>query len=379
MRKVLFIDRDGTLIKEAPPSFQIDSFAKLVFFPGVFQFLSKIVKEFDFEIVMVSNQDGLGTDSFPHADFEPVHQFILEAFKGEGISFSEIFIDPSLPSENSPNRKPGTGMLTKYLNNSDYDLAGSFVIGDRITDIELARNLGSRCIWLNVTDGVGFVNPNDLELSQKNSIALETNSWEVIYMFLKNELRYVKHSRHTNETKIDIELNLDGKGLAKIHTGLGFFDHMLDQLARHGNMDLTIDVKGDLNIDEHHTIEDTGIALGEAMYKALTDKRGMERYGFALPMDDAEAKVLIDFGGRNWIVWDAEFKREKIGDMPTEMFYHFFKSFSDACKCNLNIYCTGENEHHKIEAIFKAFAKAIRMAVRKDPMNDHLPTTKGVL
>jgi len=379
MRKVLFIDRDGTLIKEAPPSFQIDSFEKLVFFPGVFQFLSKIVKEFDFEIVMVSNQDGLGTDSFPHADFEPVHQFILDAFKGEGIIFSEFFIDPSLPSENSPNRKPGTGMLTKYLNNIDYDLAGSFVIGDRITDIELARNLGSSCIWLNLTDGVGFVNSNDLELSQKNSIALETDSWEAIYMFLKNGLRYVKHSRHTNETKIDIELNLDGKGHANIHTGLGFFDHMLDQLARHGNMDLTIDVKGDLNIDEHHTIEDTGIALGEAMYKALTDKRGMERYGFALPMDDAEAKVLIDFGGRNWIVWDAEFKREKIGDMPTEMFYHFFKSFSDACKCNLNIYCTGENEHHKIEAIFKAFAKAIRMAVRKDPMNDHLPTTKGVL
>ncbi len=379
MRKVLFIDRDGTLIKEAPPSFQIDSFEKLRFFPGVFQYLSKILKEFDFEIVMVSNQDGLGTDSFPHADFEPVHQFIIDAFKGEGVSFSEIFIDASLPSENSPNRKPGTGMLVKYLNNVEYDLEGSFVIGDRLTDIQLAKNIGAGCIWLNVPDGVGLMNPDSLEDDLKKTIVLETDNWEAIYMYLKNGLRSVKHSRHTNETKIDIEVNLDGKGNASINTGLGFFDHMLDQLARHGKMDLKIDVKGDLNIDEHHTIEDTGIALGEAMAWALTDKRGMERYGFALPMDDAEAKVLIDFGGRNWIVWDAEFKREKIGDMPTEMFFHFFKSFSDACKCNLNIYCSGENEHHKIEAIFKAFAKAIRMAVRKDPMNDHLPTTKGML
>ena len=379
MRKVLFIDRDGTLIKEAPPSFQIDSFEKLRFFPGVFQYLSKILKEFDFEIVMVSNQDGLGTDSFPHADFEPVHQFIIDAFKGEGVSFSEIFIDPSLPSENSPNRKPGTGMLVKYLNNVEYDLEGSFVIGDRLTDIQLAKNIGAGCIWLNVPDGVGLMNPDSLEDDLKKTIVLETDNWEAIYMYLKNGLRSVKHSRHTNETKIDIEVNLDGKGNASINTGLGFFDHMLDQLARHGKMDLKIDVKGDLNIDEHHTIEDTGIALGEAMAKALTDKRGMERYGFALPMDDAEAKVLIDFGGRNWIVWDADFKREKIGDMPTEMFFHFFKSFSDACKCNLNIYCSGENEHHKIEAIFKAFAKAIRMAVRKDPMNNHLPTTKGML
>lgn len=379
MRKVLFIDRDGTLIKEAPPSFQIDSFEKLRFFPGVFQYLSKIVKEFDFEIVMVSNQDGLGTDSFPHADFEPVHQFIIDAFKGEGISFSEIFIDPSLPSENSPNRKPGTGMLVKYLNNVEYDLEGSFVIGDRLTDIQLAKNIGAGCIWLNMPDGVGLMNKDLLDDEIKRAIVLETDNWESIYMFLKNGLRSVKHSRHTNETKIDIELNLDGKGNGSINTGLGFFDHMLDQLARHGKMDLKIDVKGDLNIDEHHTIEDTGIALGEAMAKALTDKRGMERYGFALPMDDAEAKVLIDFGGRNWIVWDAEFKREKIGDMPTEMFFHFFKSFSDSCKCNLNIYSSGENEHHKIEAIFKAFAKAIRMAVRKDPMNDHLPTTKGIL
>ena len=379
MRKVLFIDRDGTLISEAPPTFQIDSFEKLRFFPGVFQFLSRIVKEFDFEIVLVSNQDGLGTDSFPLAAFEPIHQFIIDTFKGEGISFSEIFIDPSLPSENSPNRKPGIGMLKKYLENDDYDLSGSFVIGDRLTDILLAKNLGAGCIWLNMPDGVGLMDSSSLEDEIRKHIALETNNWEAIYMFLKNGLRLVTHSRHTNETKIDIELNLDGKGHGKINTGLGFFDHMLDQLARHGKMDLMIDVKGDLNIDEHHTIEDTGIALGEAMGKALTDKRGMERYGFALPMDDAEAKVLIDFGGRNWIVWDSEFKREKIGDMPTEMFFHFFKSFSDACKCNLNIYCTGENEHHKIEAIFKAFAKAIRMAVRKDPMNDHLPTTKGIL
>jgi imidazoleglycerol-phosphate dehydratase/histidinol-phosphatase len=270
-------------------------------------------------------------------------------------------------------------MLIKYLNNVEYDLEGSFVIGDRLTDIQLAKNIGAGCIWLNIPDGVGLINPDSLEDDLKKTIVLETDNWEAIYMYLKNCLRSVTHSRHTNETKIDIELNLDGKGNASINTGLGFFDHMLDQLARHGKMDLKIDVKGDLNIDEHHTIEDTGIALGEAMAKALTDKRGMERYGFALPMDDAEAKVLIDFGGRNWIVWDAEFKREKIGDMPTEMFFHFFKSFSDACKCNLNIYCSGDNEHHKIEAIFKAFAKAIRMAVKKDPMNDHLPTTKGML
>lgn len=379
MRKVLFIDRDGTLIKEAPPTFQIDSFDKLRFFPGVFHYLSRIVKEFDFEIVMVSNQDGLGTSSFPITDFEPVHQFILDSFNGEGISFDEIFIDPSMPSENSPNRKPGTGMLKKYLKGSEYDLSGSYVIGDRLTDIQLAKNLGCGCVWLNTPDGVGLVDGNSFDKELASGIVLETDNWESIYLFLKHGLRKVSHSRYTNETKIDIELNADGKGESRINTGLGFFDHMLDQLARHGKMDLMINVKGDLNIDEHHTIEDTGIALGEAMAKALSDKRGMERYGFALPMDDAEAKVLIDLGGRSWIVWDAEFKREKVGDMPTEMFFHFFKSFSDAAKCNLNISCKGDNEHHKIEAIFKAFAKAIRMAVRKDPMSDHLPSTKGII
>ncbi len=379
MKKVLFIDRDGTLIKEAPPTFQIDHFSKLEFYPGAIQYMSRIAQEFDFELAMVSNQDGLGTASFPKEDFEPIHEHILKTFLGEGIQFHEIFIDPSLPTENSPNRKPGTGMLGKYLNNPSYDLEGSFVIGDRLTDIQLAKNLGSKCIFINNPDGVGSLDVDSLEIELKNAICLMTTEWSEIYRYIKHGMREVSHRRKTNETQIDIDLNVDGNGISSISTGLGFFDHMLDQIARHGKMDLSIQVKGDLHIDEHHTIEDTGIALGEAMYLALSDKRGMERYGFALPMDDAEAKVLIDFGGRNWVVWDAEFKREKIGDMPTEMFFHFFKSFSDACKCNLNISCKGDNEHHKIEAIFKAFAKAIRMAVRKDLNSDALPTTKGVL
>lgn len=379
MKKVLFIDRDGTIIKEAPPTFQIDHFDKLVFYPFVFQYLSRIVHEFDFEIVMVSNQDGLGTASFPVSTFEPVHKHILQALEGEGIVFDDVLIDPSLPHENSPSRKPGVGMLGKYINNPAYDLAGSFVIGDRLTDLQLASNLGAKCILLNNSDGAGAIDLNELDEKLKDALALSSSSWKDIYQFFKHGLRFVHHIRKTNETKIDIELNVDGSGSAKIKTGLAFFDHMLDQIARHGKMDLSIAVDGDLHIDEHHTIEDTGIALGEAMYQALSDKRGMERYGFALPMDDAEAKVLIDFGGRSWIVWDASFSREKIGDMPTEMFYHFFKSFSDAAKCNLNIYCKGDNEHHKIEAIFKAFAKAIRMAVKKDPLNDTLPSTKGVL
>ncbi len=379
MKKVLFIDRDGTLITE-PPGYQIDSFAKLVFFPGVFQNLSRILQEFDFELAMVSNQDGLGTSSFPKEDFEPVHQHIIQTFKGEGIEFDEEFIDPSLPEDNSPNRKPGVGMLGKYLDNPDYDLKGSFVIGDRITDIQLAKNLGASCIWIKQPkDSVDAVSLHELSEELQSHVVLETNSWKDVYSFLKNGLRKIEHNRYTNETKIDISLNLDGKGKANMSTGLGFFDHMLDQIARHGMMDLSVQVKGDLHIDEHHTIEDTGIALGEAFALGLTDKRGMERYGFALPMDEAEAKVLIDFGGRNWIVWDAEFKREKVGDMPTEMFFHFFKSFSDAAKCNLNISCKGDNEHHKIEAIFKAFAKAIKMAIKKDPMHDYLPTTKGLI
>ena len=379
MKKVLFIDRDGTIIKEAPPTYQIDHFDKLSFYPFVFQYLSRIVKEFDFEIVMVSNQDGLGTDSFPTSTFEPIHKHILETLEGEGIVFDEIFIDPSMPQDNSPARKPGLGMLSKYINNVDYDLLGSFVIGDRITDIQLASNLGAQCILLNNQDGAGAVNVTELNGRDKEALVLTTTEWKDVYQFLKHGLRVVHHIRKTNETTIDIHLNVDGTGVSSIKTGLGFFDHMLDQIARHGKMDLTIDVQGDLHIDEHHTIEDTGIALGEAMYKALSDKRGMERYGFALPMDDAEAKVLIDFGGRSWIVWDASFSREKIGDMPTEMFHHFFKSFSDAAKCNLNIYCQGDNEHHKIEAIFKAFAKAIRMAVKKDPFDNTLPSTKGTL
>lgn len=379
MKRVLFIDRDGTLIKEAPPTYQIDSFEKLEFYPHAFEYMHCIATEFDFELVMVSNQDGLGTASFPENTFHPVHDFILKAFENEAVHFEKIFIDRSFASENSPNRKPNTGMLTVYLNNDNYDLQNSFVIGDRITDVQLAKNLGCKAIWLNNDPDLGGEEIGDARKALQETVALETREWKAIYEFLKLGLRKVSHQRYTNETKIDIELNADGNGNASIDTGLGFFDHMLDQIARHGKMDLSVKVKGDLHIDEHHTIEDTGIALGEAFAKALTDKRGMERYGFALPMDEAEAKVLIDFGGRNWIVWNAEFKREKVGDMPTEMFFHFFKSFSDAAKCNLNIECKGDNEHHKIEAIFKAFAKAIKMAVKRDPISNYLPSTKGVL
>lgn len=376
---MLFIDRDGTLIKEVPPTFQIDSFDKLFFYPGVFQYLSRIAREFDFHLSMVSNQDGLGTDSFPLSDFEPVQQHILHTLAGEGIVFQDIHIDPSLPQENSPSRKPGIGMLGKYFNETEFDLKGSYVIGDRLTDLQLAKNLGAQCILLNNQNGAGYIHVDELDEDLKAHLAFVTCEWSSIFMFLKNGHRRVIHERNTHETKILVKIDLDGTGKSDINTGLGFFDHMLDQIARHGKMDLTVQVKGDLHVDEHHTIEDTGIALGEAMSLVLSDKRGMERYGFALPMDDAEAKVLIDFGGRSWIVWEAEFSREKVGDMPTEMFFHFFKSFADAAKCNLNINCKGDNEHHKIEAIFKAFAKAIRMAVRKDAWNDILPSTKGML
>lgn len=379
MKKVLFIDRDGTLIQEAPPMFQIDRLEKLRFYPGAIQGMARISREFDFELVMVSNQDGLGTPSFPTHDFQPIHDHILQTFEGEGVRFDEVLIDPSLPAERSPNRKPGIGMLKNYLIASMYDIAGSYVIGDRLTDIQLAANLGCSCIVVNNPQGVGVIAIDQLEKQLQDAVVLVTTSWEDIHLFLKNGLRKVDHQRTTNETEVSIQLNLDGEGKSQISTGLNFLDHMLDQLARHGKIDISIAVKGDLHVDEHHTIEDTGIALGEAFAKGLTDKRGMERYGFALPMDDAAAQVLIDFGGRNWIVWDAEFKREKIGDVPTEMFFHFFKSFSDAAKCNLNISSTGDNEHHKIESIFKAFAKAIRMAIRKDPWSDALPTTKGVL
>lgn len=380
MKRVLFIDRDGTLINEAPPTYQLDSFDKLTFYPHVFEYMRRIATELDYELVMPTNQDGMGTSSFPENTFWPLHNFVLKSFENEGIRFSEVLIDRTYPHENAATRKPGIGMFTKYINNPDYDLPNSFVIGDRITDIQLAKNLGCKGIWINNDAGLGAAEIKDkAEELRKSTIVLETTEWSRIYEFLKLGLRAIKHERNTNETKISIELNMDGSGKADIKTGLGFFDHMLEQIARHGKIDLNIQTSGDLHIDEHHTIEDTGIALGEAFAKALADKKGMERYGFALPMDEAEAKVLIDFGGRNWIVWNAEFKREKIGEMPTEMFFHFFKSFSDAAKCNLNIECKGENEHHKIEAIFKAFAKAIRMAVKKDPFSNYLPSTKGVL
>ncbi len=379
MKRVLFIDRDGTIINEAPPSYQIDNFDKLSFYPEVFTYLGRIAAELDYELVMVTNQDGLGTEMYAEADFNMIHQFVMTTFATEGIVFSAEYIDRSFPHEHLLTRKPSTGMLTRYINNSDYDLANSYVIGDRITDVELAKNLGCKAIWLNINPELGLHEIRNKVDELRPVMALETKDWSEIYSYLKLGMRSVHHIRKTNETQITVDVNFDGKGISDIQTGLGFFDHMLDQVARHGKMDLTIRSKGDLHIDEHHTIEDTGIALGEAFAIGLADKRGMERYGFALPMDDAEAKVLIDFGGRNWIVWDAEFKRERIGEMPTEMFYHFFKSFSDAAKCNLNIECKGDNEHHKIEAIFKAFAKAIRMAVRRDPMSNYLPSTKGVL
>lgn len=378
MKRVLFIDRDGTIIKEVPPTYQIDSLEKVEFYPKVFTYLTRIAKELDYELVMVTNQDGLGTDSFPEADFWPAQDFIVRSFANEGVIFKEAFIDRSFPHENAPTRKPGTGMLTKYFS-AEYDLANSFVIGDRITDVQLAKNLGSKAIFLNEGTGLGNAEISDDLQALQTTIALESTDWEKIYTFLKLGLRTVTHTRTTKETDITISLNLDGTGKADISTGLGFFDHMLDQIARHGSIDLTVKAKGDLHIDEHHTIEDTGLALGEAMAMGLADKRGMERYGFCLPMDDCLAQAAIDFGGRNWLVWDAEFKREKIGEMPTEMFFHFFKSFSDAAKCNLNIKAEGENEHHKIEAIFKVFAKAIKMAVKRNPDNMQLPSTKGVL
>ena len=379
MKRILFIDRDGTLINEAPPTYQIDSFEKLEFYPHALEFMIKIAQQFDYELVMVTNQDGLGSPSFPEDTFWPVQNFVMKAMENEGIHFSAVHIDKTFPKDNAPTRKPGIGMLQEYLDEEKYDIKNSFVIGDRITDVQLAKNLGCKAFWLNNDPNLGGKEISNSFQELESTIALETTEWSKIYEFLKLGLRHVVHERNTNETKIKIELNADGSGKAYIKTGIGFFDHMLEQIARHGKVDLKIKVDGDLHIDEHHTVEDTGIALGEAFAKSLADKRGMERYGFALPMDEAEAKVLIDFGGRNWIVWNAEFKREKIGELPTEMFFHFFKSFSDAAKCNLNIECKGENEHHKIEAIFKAFAKAIHMAVRRDPMSNYLPSTKGIL
>ena len=378
-QRVLFIDRDGTIVKEAPPTYQVDSFEKLEFYPGMFTWLSRIVKEFDYELVMPTNQDGLGTASYPENTFWPVHNFILKNLAGEGINFSDVLIDKTFPADNAPTRKPGIGMFTKYLNNSEYDLANSFVIGDRITDVQLAKNLGCKAIWLNNDPNLGGAEISDTVKALQSTIMLETTEWKKIYEFLKVGNRIIKHERNTNETKITVELDLDGTGKTDITTGLSFFDHMLDQLGRHSGIDLAIKAIGDLHIDEHHTIEDTAIALGEAFAKALGNKAGINRYGFLLPMDDSLAQVAIDFGGRSWLVWDAKFTREKVGDMPTEMFYHFFKSFSDAAKCNLNIKVEGDNEHHKIESIFKALAKSIKMAVKRDVENMQLPTTKGIL
>lgn len=379
MRKILFIDRDGTLIKEAPPTYQIDSFNKLEFYPGMFTWMKRIATEMDFELVMVTNQDGLGSPSFPEENFWPVHHFVMRALENEDILFNNVYIDKTSPADNAPTRKPGTGMLTEYMNNSNYDLAGSFVIGDRITDVQLAKNLGCKAVWLNNDAALGAGEISDAVKELAGAVAFETTNWKSIYEFLRLQQRLVRHERITNETKIQVLLNPDGNGNMQIDTGLHFFDHMLEQLSRHSGIDITLKVNGDLHIDEHHSIEDTAIALGEAFAKALGNKKGIERYGFTLPMDDCLAQVAIDFGGRPWLVWDADFKREKIGDMPTEMFYHFFKSFSDAAKCNLNIKAEGENEHHKIESIFKAWAKAIKQAVKRDAENDQLPSTKGVL
>lgn len=378
MKKILFIDRDGTIVLE-PNDYQLDSFEKLEFYPKAFQYLGKIAAELDFELVMVTNQDGLGTDSHPEINFWPAHQFILKAFENEGVIFKEVFIDKTFAHENAPTRKPATGLLTKYLNNTAYDLENSFVIGDRLTDVELAKNLGSKAIFINTDEGLGSTEIASKREELDGIIALQTTDWKVIYEFLKLSERSASIERKTNETDIYINLNLDGTGKSKIETGIAFFDHMLDQIARHGQMDLEVTVKGDLEVDEHHTIEDTAIALGEVFAKALGNKLGIERYGFCLPMDDCLAQVAIDFGGRNWLVWETEFKREMVGKMPTEMFYHFFKSFSDGAKANINIKAEGTNEHHKIEAIFKAFAKAIKVAVKRDTEKMILPSTKGML
>ena len=378
MKKVLFIDRDGTLVIEPPVDYQLDSFEKLEFYPKVFQYLGKIAKELDFELVMVTNQDGLGTSSFPEATFWPVHNFLVKTFEKEEIIFTEQIIDRTFARDNAPTRKPNTGLLSHYISSS-YDLENSFVIGDRMTDIELAKNLGARGIFINNDNIEGTDELTVTEDELENYIALETKDWSAIYEFLKAKDRTGSISRNTNETKIQIDLNLDGTGKSDISTGISFFDHMLDQIARHGQLDLVVNVKGDLEVDEHHTIEDTAIALGEVFAKTLGNKLGIERYGFCLPMDDCLSQVAIDFGGRNWLVWEADFKREMVGKMPTEMFFHFFKSFTDGAKCNLNIKAEGTNEHHKIESIFKAFAKAIKMAVKRDVEKMILPSTKGVL
>ncbi len=370
MKRALFIDRDGTILVE-PADEQIDSFEKFRFVDGVIRNLHFIRTRLDFEFVMVSNQDGLGTDSYPEADFYPTQNLMLQTLKGEGIEFDDILIDRSFPEDNLPTRKPGTAMLTRYMDGT-YDMEHCYVIGDRRTDALLAKNLGCKALIL--TDSLEIVE----EFAEDADVTV-VDCWDRISEQLFAGERTASVRRTTKETDIDIAVNLDGSGKADIATGLGFFDHMLEQIAKHGNIDLKIHVKGDLNVDEHHTIEDTGIALGECLLRALGDKRGIERYGYALPMDDCLCQVALDFGGRPWLVWDAEFHRERVGDMPTEMFLHFFKSLSDAAKMNLNIKAEGANEHHKIEGIFKAFARAVKMAVKRDIYNFQLPSSKGVL
>ena len=376
MKKVLFIDRDGTLTIE-PGDYQVDAFEKLVFYPEVFRYLSSIARKLDYELVMVTNQDGLGTESFPEEEFWPYQNHLVNSFKNEGVVFSEIFIDRTFPHEKADTRKPGVGMLKGYIDNPEFDLSASFVIGDRLTDMQLAKNLGAKGIFIDNNIDLGADEVTDSALD--DTIVLKTKSWEAIYNILLLNERAVKLERNTKETTISIDLNLDGSGKSQIDTGIAFFDHMLDQIARHGGVDLYIKTTGDLEVDEHHTIEDTAIALGESFAQALGDKKGIERYGFTLPMDDSLAQVALDFGGRSWLVWEAEFTREMVGQMPTEMFYHFFKSFADGAKANINIKAEGVNEHHKIESIFKAFAKAIKMALKRDTNKMILPSTKGKL
>ncbi|MCD7710557.1 MAG: bifunctional histidinol-phosphatase/imidazoleglycerol-phosphate dehydratase HisB [Porphyromonadaceae bacterium] len=373
-KRVLFIDRDGTLVVEPPVDYQIDSVEKLQFIPKVIRNMAFIREKLDFELVMVSNQDGLGTPSFPEENFRPLQRLIIQTFAGEGVTFDAVHIDRSLPEENRPTRKPGIAMLSEYLDGS-YDMSRSYVIGDRLTDMQMARNLGCRGILYGTETLREELAAEHLE----EVCALVTDDWDKITEYLFAGERRAEVRRVTSETEIYVSLNLDGHGKGDISTGIGFFDHMLDQIARHSGVDLTVRCQGDLRVDEHHTIEDTGLALGEALARALGDKRGIERYGFCLPMDDSLCTVALDFGGRPWLVWKAAFHREKIGDMPTEMFFHFFKSLTDAAHMNLTVEAEGENEHHKIECIFKAFARSLKMAVRRDIFRYELPSTKGVL
>lgn len=374
-RAVLFIDRDGTLVEEPPEDYQLDSLEKFAFIPGVIRNLGFIAENLDFELVMVTNQDGLGTESFPMEDFLPSHNLLLKTLEGEGIHFDDIIIDTSFPHENKPTRKPGTALLGKYMDGSR-DIAASYVIGDRITDVQLARNLGAKAIYFAPAErGNAEVRSNGLE----ESVALVTDDWARIADFLRGGARKASARRTTNETDVEVNVDIDGRGIADISTGVGFFDHMLEQLARHSGIDMQVRVSGDLNVDSHHTIEDTAIVIGDVLRRAIGDKRGMERYGFVLPMDDCLCTLALDFGGRSWIVWDVEFRREKIGDMPTEMFFHFFKSLSDEARMNLHVSARGSNEHHKIEGIFKAFAHALKAAVRRDVFRYELPSTKGSL